>query len=96
MASCRSMLPLISVVPKVALPDGRTCCRSGGLARTTWQLVGSTSFTLSLFGAGLAIRPLQRADALGLFRQLLAMDVEDAEGLDGGEVGEDKTRGNGQ
>ena len=48
-----------------------------------------------MFGAGLAMRPdpLQRADALGLFRQLLAMDVEDAEGLDGGEVREDKTRG---
>ena len=51
-----------------------------------------------MFGAGLAIRPdpLQRADALGLLRQPLAMDVEEAEGLDGGEVGEDKTRGNGQ
>ena len=51
-----------------------------------------------VFGAGLAIRPdpPQRADSLGLFRQLLAMDVEDAEGLDGGEVGEDKTSGNGQ
>ena len=34
---------------------------------------------------------LQRADALVLFRQLLAMDVVDAEGL-----GEDKTRGNGR
>ena len=52
----------------------------------------------TVFGAGLAIRPdpLQRPNALGLFRQLLAMDVEDAEGLDGGEVGEDKTLGNGQ
>ena len=51
-----------------------------------------------MFGAALAVRPdpLQRADALGLFWQLLAMDVEDAEGLDSGEVGEDKTLGNGQ
>ena len=46
-----------------------------------------------MFGAGSAIWPssLQRADALRLFRQLLAMDVVDAEGL-----GEVKTRGNGR
>ena len=39
-----------------------------------------------MVGAGSAIRPdpVQRADALGLFRQLLAMDVEDAGGLDAG------------
>ena len=51
-----------------------------------------------VFWAGLAIRPdpLQRSYALGLFRQLLAVVVEDAEGLDGGEVGGYKTRGNGQ
>ena len=48
-----------------------------------------------MFGTGSAIRPgpLQRADALGLFLLLLAMDDEDAERLDCGEVGEDKTRG---
>ena len=52
-----------------------------------------------MFQAGLAIRPdipLQRAGALGLFLQLLAMDDEDVEDLDGGGVGEDQTRGNGQ
>ena len=42
----------------------------------------------AVFGAGSAIRPgrLERAGALGLLLQLLAMDDEDAEGLDGGEV----------
>ena len=51
-----------------------------------------------VFGAGSAIRPgpLQRADALGLMRQLLSMDDEDAEGLESETVGEDRTRGNGR
>ena len=52
-----------------------------------------TAATLvSVFGTGSAIRPdpLQRADEIGLFLQLLAMDDEDAEGLDCEEVGEDK------
>ena len=36
---------------------------------------------ITCIGAGITIRPdpLQRADALGLFRQLLAMNVEDAQ-----------------
>ena len=52
-------------------------------------------FSPGVFGAGPAIRPgpLQRADALELFLQLLAMDDEDAAGLDCGEAGKDKTRG---
>ena len=50
-----------------------------------------------MFGAELAIRPdsLQRAGALGELHRLLAMDVEDAEGLEEGAEGEDNTRGNG-
>ena len=46
-------------------------------------------------GAEPAKRPdsLQRAGALGLMRRLLAMDVVDAEGLDDGAVGEDRTEG---
>ena len=53
---------------------------------------------LSVFGVESAIRPdsLQLAGALGLLHQLLAMDVVDAEGLDDGAEGEDKTRGNGR
>ena len=50
-----------------------------------------------MFGAESAIRPdsLQRAGALGLLH--LAMDVEDAEGLEEGAEGEDdNTRRNGQ
>ena len=52
----------------------------------------------SVFGAESAIRPdsLQRACTLGLLCRLLAMDVVDAEGLDDGAEGEDKTRGNGR
>ena len=48
-----------------------------------------------MFGSESAIRPgsLQRADALGLLRQLLATDVVDAEGLDDDEVGEERTEG---
>ena len=51
-----------------------------------------------MFGAESAIRPesLQRAGALGLLHRLLAMDVADAEGLEDGAEGEDKTRGNGR
>ena len=55
--------------------------------------------SLGSFGAESAIRQdaLQRASALGLLRRLLAMDVVvDAEGLDDGEEGDDKTRGNGR
>ena len=46
-------------------------------------------------GAESAIWPdsLQRAGALGLMRRLLAMDVVDAEGLDDGAVGEERTEG---
>ena len=48
-----------------------------------------------MFGAGSAIRPgpLQRAGALGLWHQLLAMDVVDAEGLDDEAAGEERTEG---
>ena len=51
-----------------------------------------------MFGAGSAILsgPLQRADALGLLRQLLSMDDEDAEGLESEPEGGDKTGGNGR
>ena len=51
-----------------------------------------------MFGAESAIRPdsLQRAGALGLLHRLLAMDVEDAEGLEDGGEGEDNTRRNGR
>ena len=51
-----------------------------------------------MFGAESAIPPdsLQRAGAVGLSHRLLAMDVVDAEGLDDGAEGEDKTRGNGR
>ena len=53
---------------------------------------GSTKLKMS------AIRQdsLQRASGFGLLRRLLAMDVADAEGLDDGAEGEDKTRGNGR
>ena len=46
-------------------------------------------------GAGSAIRPgpLQRARALGLWHQLLAMDVVDADSLDDEAVGEERTEG---
>ena len=46
-------------------------------------------------GAESAIRPdsLQRAGALGLLRQLLAMDVVDAGGFDDDAVGKERTEG---
>ena len=46
-----------------------------------------------MFGAGSAIRPgpLQRAGALGLWHQLLAIDAAHAEGLDDEAVGEERT-----
>ena len=46
-------------------------------------------------GAESATRPdsLQRAGALGLLHRLLALDVVDAEGLDDGAVGEERTEG---
>ena len=48
-----------------------------------------------MFGAESAIWPdsLQRAGAPGLLRQLLAMDVVDAEGFDDCAVGEERTEG---
>ena len=76
----------------------KSWCLSGkwiGVCTVSMQLKKLESLGSGpVFGVWSDIRPLQRADALGPFMQLLALDAEDAEDLDGGEVGEDKTRGN--
>ena len=76
-----------------------TCVWDGTIlalrGETGLQEIGSL---VGVFGAESAIRPdsLQRAGALGLLHRRPAMDVVDAEGLDDGAEGEDKTQGNGR